>query len=77
MITRLLPCMEPALQRVQGLLIATHIGNVAVGMSRDREAKALAFQEDAEKGVPDLVGSNLTYLLRLIYVAAHEYLPTV
>ena len=37
MITRHLPGMEPALRRAQGLLIATHIGNVAVGMRRDRE----------------------------------------
>ena len=36
-ITRHLPRIETSLRRVQGLLIATHIGNVAVGMRRDRE----------------------------------------
>ena len=59
------------------MLIATHIGNVAVGMRRDREAKVLTCQAYAEKGVPDLLGSNLTYLLRLSHVGAHEDLPTV
>ena len=32
---------------------------------------------DAEKGVPYLLGSNLAYLLCLIQLAAHKYLPTV
>ena len=60
MITRHLPGMEPALRRVQGLLIATNIGNFAVGMVRDREAKLLTCQAYSEKGVPDHLGSNLT-----------------
>ena len=34
-------------------------------MRRNMEAKALERQEDAEKGVPELLGSNLTYLIRL------------
>ena len=77
MITRHLPGMEPALRRVKILLIANHIGNVAVGMRRDKEAKALACQAYAEKGVPDLVGSKLTYLPRLSHVGAHEDLRTL
>ena len=59
MLTHHLPGMEPSLQRDQGLLTATHIENVAVEMRRDREAKALVYQADAEKGVQDLLGSNL------------------
>ena len=46
-------------------------------MRRDREAKAPSLQADAEKGVTDLLRSNLTYLLRLIQVAAQADLPTV
>ena len=61
-----LPGLEPSLQRVQGSLIATHIREVAVDVSRDREEKALAWQADVEKGVPDLLGSKLTYILCLI-----------
>ena len=59
MLSHHLPRTEPALQRDQGLLTATHIEDVAVEMRRDREAKALVYQADAEKGVQDLLGSNL------------------
>ena len=48
---RHLPGMEPFLQRFQGLLIATHIREAAMDMIKDREAKALARQADADKGV--------------------------
>ena len=60
MLTRHLPRLYPNLKKVQGSLIATHIGDVAVEMRRDREVKALACQTDSEKGVMDLIGSNLT-----------------
>ena len=60
MLTCNLARMNSTLQRVQGLLIATHIREVAVGMRRDREVKALACKVDEEKGIPDLLGSNLT-----------------
>ena len=36
MLTHHLLGMDPAFQRVQGFLIATHIKEVAVGMRRDR-----------------------------------------
>ena len=36
MLTRHLPGMDPTLQRFQGLLIATHIGEVGVDLRRDR-----------------------------------------
>ena len=55
----------------------THIREVAVEIRRDKEAKALARQAVEEKGVPDLLGSNLTYLLLLRQVAAHEDLSTM
>ena len=63
---------NPDLQRVQGSLITTYIGEVAVEMSRDMEAKYLERQEDKEKGIMDLLGSNLTYLLHLGQVAPNE-----
>ena len=71
MLTHHLPGMEPALQSIQGLLIATHIGDVSVEMRGDRESKDLACQADAEKRVPDLLGFNLTYPLLLRHVANH------
>ena len=75
MITRHLPGLDPALQRFQGFLIVTHTGEVAVEMRRDREEKSLALQADKEKGIPDLLGSNLAYLICLGQVAAHKDLP--
>ena len=60
MLTRHLLGLDPALQRVQGLLIATHIREVAVEMRRDREVKELACKADEEKRIPNLLGSNLT-----------------
>ena len=50
MLTCHLPGLEPALQRVQGSIIATHIREAAVEMRRDRETNELSCQEDAEKG---------------------------
>ena len=41
-----LPRLDPALQRVQGSLIATHIGEVAMKILWDREAKAQAIKSD-------------------------------
>ena len=63
--------MYPALQRFQGLHIATHIGEVVVEMRRYRKVKVLAHKADKEKGVMYLLGSNLTYLLRLGLIPAH------
>ena len=59
-----LPGMYPSLQRFQGLLIATHIWEVAVDMRRDTEAKELECKAEKEKGIPDLLGFNLTQLPR-------------
>ena len=39
-----LPRLYPALQRVQGLIIVTYIGKLAVEIIRDSEAKELARQ---------------------------------
>ena len=77
MLTCFFLSLNPYLQRVQGLFIATHIEKAAADMRRDRESKALARQTDAEKGVTDLLGSNLAYLLRLSQVADHKDLPTM
>ena len=44
MLTRHLPGLDPALQRVQGSLITTHIGEVTVDMRNNREVKAVIRQ---------------------------------
>ena len=67
--------MDLALQSVQGLIIATHIGEVEVEMWKDRYMKALTCKTDEEKEIPNLLGFNLTYLLRLGHVAPHKDLP--
>ena len=72
MLIRYLPGLDSSLQRVQGSLIATDIGEVAVEMRRDRETKALECMTYKEKKIPELLGSNFTYLLRLVQIAAHE-----
>ena len=46
MLTRHLPGLDPSLQRFQESLIANHIGEVVVDMSRDREAKVLTCKVD-------------------------------
>ena len=74
-LTHYLPGIYTALERVQGLLITTHIREVAVEMRRDIEEKALSLQTDKKKRIPDLLGSNLSYLLRLVQVASHEEPP--
>ena len=60
MLNRHLLGMDPAIQRVQGLLITIHTGDVAVEMRRDREAKAMSRQADEEKEITDLLGYKLT-----------------
>ena len=69
MLTHHIYGMDPALQRVQGFLISTHIREVVVKTRRDGEAKALARKADKEKGIPELLGYNINYLLRLSQVA--------
>ena len=64
--------MDPALQRVQESLILTHIWEVAIKMRKDREAKVQDHKSDDEKGIPNLLGTNLTYLLHLGQISAHE-----
>ena len=59
------------------MIITTHIGEVEVEMRRDKGVKALALQVYEDKGIPDLLGSKLTYLLSLSQVANHEDLPPV
>ena len=46
-------------------------------LRQDRGAKALARKADDKKGVPDLLWTNLTYLLYLGQVSAHEDLPPI
>ena len=75
MLTHHIYGMDPALQRVQGLIISTLIREVVVAMRRDRESKSLVRKADKEKGIPDLLGSNLAYLICLGQVAAHKDLP--
>ena len=75
MLTRHLPGLDPSPQRVQGSLIATHVGEVRVKLRRDWEAKLQARKSDYLKGVPDLLGINLTYLLHLSQVSENEPPP--
>ena len=67
--------INPALQRVKGLLIATHIEDMLVEMIRTQEDKTSVIERVESKGVPDLLGKNLTYLLRLCQVAYNTSLP--
>ena len=46
-------------------------------LGQDRKAKALACKADDEKGIPDLLGSNITYVLCLWQVVAHKDLPPI
>ena len=62
---------------MHGSLIANHIGEVAVELCHDREAKAQARKVDDKKGVPDLLGTNQTYLIYLGKFFADEYLPPI
>ena len=77
MFTQHIPRLDRALQRVQGLLIATHIGEVTVKMRRDIEVKVQSHNVYDEKGVLCLLGTNLTYTLCIRQVSAHEYLPPI
>ena len=67
--------LDTALQRAQELLIYTHIGEVAVKLQSDRESKAQSRKADDEKGVPDILVTNLTYLLRLGQISEHKDPP--
>ena len=73
-LNRHLTGIDPNIHRVQGLLIKTNIGEVAVEMRRHREAKSQARKVEEEKGVPDLLGTNMTYLLHLGQVYGYEAL---
>ena len=65
MLNHYLPGLEPTFQSVQESLIVTHIGETTVELRQDRKAKALACKANDEKGIPDLLRSNLTYRLHL------------
>ena len=54
---------------MQGLLIATYIKEVVLEMQQDREEKAQVREKSKRKVFPNLLGKNLTYLLRLFQVA--------
>ena len=77
MLTQHLPWLDPALQRLQGSLIATHIGEVTVELWQERQANALAHKAGNKKGIPDLLGKSQTYLLRLGKLSAHEDLSPI
>ena len=71
-LTRHLPVIDTSLKRVQISLIATHIREVTVKIQQEREAKVYLKKVDKEKGIPEIIGINLTYLLRLGQVSKHE-----
>ena len=72
MFTQHIPRLDLALQRVQGLLIAAYFGEVTVKIRRDREVKVQAREVYDEKGILCLLGDNLTYILCIGQVSAHE-----
>ena len=76
-LTRLLPRIDPTLQSMQGYLIATHIKEVAVEMQKELEDKAHVREWPKSKGVPNILGINLAYLLRLYQVVEHVLLLPV
>ena len=69
--------LDPALLRVQASLIANNIGKIAVELRCDRDVKAQSIKADDEKGIPDFLGSNLTYLISLGQVSKHETFPPI
>ena len=75
MLTRNFHELDPSIQGVQGLLITTHIWEVAVEMRIYREVKALARKTDKEKGINDFLGFKIIYLFRLGQVAINEEPP--
>ena len=77
MFTQHIPRLDRALQRVQGLLIATHIGEVTVKMRQDIEVKVQARKVYDKKGVLCLLGTNLTNILCIGQVSDQEYLPPI
>ena len=69
--------LDPAMQRVQGSIMATHIREVAVDMQRDQEEKSQVRKRCVINIFPNLLRKNLTYILRLCQVADHKSLPSV
>ena len=65
---RHLPRQEPALQHVQGSLIATHIGEVGVELQQNREEKARVVDLGKSKGFTNVLGKKPTYLLLMFQV---------
>ena len=70
-LTRPLPGIVPVQQHVQGYLISKHTGEVLVEMIRNWEEKACVRERAERKIVPDLLETNLNYLLHLRQVAEH------
>ena len=62
---------------MQGLIKATHAGDVSLEMQRDREDKYQVIERAKSKVVTNLLGGELTYLLRLLQVAEHTSFPPV
>ena len=62
-LTRHLPGLFTVLQRMQGLLITTHIGEVVLDMRQDREEKTCVRYLGEIKVFSNLLGGNITYLL--------------
>ena len=71
-LTRHLPILDNVLQRVQWLLMATHIREVALEPRQDRDTKSTDCRDNNYKGIPELLGSNFLYLIHLGKVASHE-----
>ena len=59
------------------LLIAIHVGEVAVEMRGYQEEKAPMRERAESKGDPNLYETNMTYLCRLSQVVDHTSLLTM
>ena len=57
---RHIPKHNPALQRVQGYLIASHIEEMALDLQQDREDKMRVREQAENKGVTEFLGTNIT-----------------
>ena len=74
---RHLPGQDPFLQHFQGSLIASHIGEVTVELLHDHEKRARINDQPDNKGVPEFLRTNLTYLMRFSQVFKKKSLPEV
>ena len=55
--------------------MATHIRDITVELRRESKVKAQAHKAENDKGILDLIETNITYILRLSQLYDHEDPP--